>query len=245
LIGEIIRPAISFDDVYTAPLRISGGLEYILGDHATVYASAGFTRAEGKGGGSVVINEELLGITTEENFITDPAQGVVGTSLGITGGGATFLPNEDVARFDYDFNELTKYDFEVGGRYYFNPILKNSLSRPLTPFISASGGAAHYNATTVRENQRQRFLARAFDGTQVNPDGDFYDVSFGAPVQIYDAQWVPYGAVKAGLEWQMTPKTALAFEAGIKYETARDFSDGTQGDDIISIPITIRGSYNF
>ena len=51
--------------------------------------------------------------------------------------------------------------------------------------------------------------------------------------------------IKGGIEWQMTPKTALAFEAGIKYEGARDFSDGTQGDNIISIPIAIRGSYNF
>ncbi len=243
-IGEILTPKISFADVYSAPLRISGGFEYIMGDHATVYANAGYTRAEGKKGGSVAINEELLHITEVETYITDPADGVVGTSLGTTSG-AIFLPNENAALFDYDFNELSKYDFEVGGRYYFNPILANSLQRPLTPFVSASGGAAHYNATTVSENQRQRFLVRAFDGTQVNPSGDFYDVSFGAPTQIYDAQWVPYGAVKAGLEWQMTPKTALAFEAGVKYEAARDFSNGTQGDDLVSIPVTIRGSYNF
>ncbi|MCF6220904.1 MAG: hypothetical protein L3J65_07310 [Robiginitomaculum sp.] len=243
-IGEIYTPKISFDDVYTAPLRVSGGFEYILGDNATVFATAGYTQAEGKKGGSVAINEELLEITTEETFITNAADGVVGTSLGTTSG-AIFLPNENAALFDYEFSELVKYDFEVGGRYYFSPILSNTIKRPLTPFVSASGGAAHYNETTVRENQRQRFLGRAFDDTQVSPTGDFYDVSFGTPTQIYDAQWVPYGAVKAGLEWQMTPKTALAFEAGIKYESARDFSDGTKGDDIISVPITIRGSYNF
>jgi len=236
---RIVAPTISFDDVYTAPLRVSGGLEYILGDHATVFANAGYTRAEGKNGGGSEIIDELNRVTVTTEY--DPNTGVqIGQTTSIA-----FLPNQTVARFNYEFNDLEKYDFEVGGRYYFNPILQNLVQRPLTPFISASGGAAHYSETTVREHQRQRFLERAFEDTQQNPSGDFYDVSFGAPVQIYDAQWVPYGAVKAGLEWQMTAKTALAFEAGVKYESARDFSDGTQGDNIISVPITIRGSYNF
>jgi hypothetical protein len=241
---RIAAPTISFDDVYTAPLRVSGGLEVILSDHATVYANAGYTRAEGKKGGGVQIIDELRQIVSTSDYITDPAVGVVGSLIG-TVNNTTFLPNEVVATYNYEFNDLERYDFEAGGRYYFNPILKSQLQRPLTPFVSASGGLAHYSATSVNENQQQRFIGRAFDGTQINTDGDFYDVNFGARTQIYDAQWVPYGAVKAGLEWQMTPKTALAFEAGVKYEGARDFSNGTQGDEIISIPVTIRGSYNF
>ncbi|MCF6275302.1 MAG: hypothetical protein L3J05_06025, partial [Robiginitomaculum sp.] len=244
-LGRVLTPTISFDDVYTAPLRVTGGLEMILGDHATVFASAGYTRSEGKKGGGVEVNEELLRTVSTQTYVTNPANGVVGSPLGLPVDQTTFIPNETVATFIYEFNELEKYDFNVGGRYYLNPILKSKLQRPLTPFVSASGGAAHYNATTVTESQSQRYIQRVFDDTQVNPSGDFYDVSFGAPTQIYDAQWVPYGAVKAGLEWQMTPKTALAFEAGVKYESARDFSDGTKGDEIISIPITIRGSYNF
>ena len=119
------------------------------------------------------------------------------------------------------------------------------MNRPLTPFVAASGGLAYYSDTTVIENQRQRYLERAIEGTQTSPDGDFYDVSFGSPTQIYDAQWVPYGAVRAGLEWQVTAKTALAFEAGVKYEGARDFSSGVEGDNNITVPIAIRGSYNF
>lgn len=236
---RISAPTISFDDVYTAPLRATGGLEYIVGDHATVFANAGYTRAEGKKGGGVQVIDELRSIVTTTTY--DPGTGAVLGTVTTT----EFIPNEVVATYNYEFNDLERYDFEAGGRYYFNPILKNQVKRPLTPFVSASGGAAHYSATSVRENQQQRFLGRAFDGTQINADGDFYDVNFGTPTQIYDAQWVPYGAVKAGLEWQMTAKTALAFEAGVKYEAARDFSDGTQGDEIISIPVTIRGSYNF
>jgi len=238
---RISAPDISFSDVYTAPLQITGGLELILSKHATVYANAGYTRAEGKSGGGVRIIDTLLRDVTTQDI--DMATGVpIGGPIGPV---TTFIPNEAVATFNYEFSELERYDLEAGGRYYFNPIFETQLQRPLTPFVSASGGMSHYNATRVNENQRQRFLGRAFDGTQTNPNGDFYDINFGTRVQIYDAQWVPFGAAKVGLEWQMTAKTALAFEAGVKYEAARDFSDGTQGDNIISVPLTIRGSYNF
>ena len=237
--GRLLAPDISFDDVYTAPLRVSGGFEYIFGKHNTVYANAGYTRAEGKKGGSAEINEELLRTVTTQDY------DALGNPIASIPPQTTSIPNETVATFDYEFNDLEKYDFEVGARHYFNPIMKGQMKNTLTPFVSASGGAAHYSETTVRESQRQRFIQRAFDNTQTNSDGDFYDVSFGTPTQIYDAQWVPYGAMKAGVEWQMSPKTALAFEAGVKYEGARDFSAGAKGDDIISIPVTIRGSYNF
>lgn len=243
-LGVVEAPDISFDDVYTAPLRITGGLEAIFSDHATVFANAGYTRAEGKKGGGVQINEELLRTVSTSNFNTDAMAGPIGAPLS-TVSNTTFIPNETVASFDYDFNDMERIDLEAGGRYYFDPILRNHLNRTLTPFVSASGGAAYYSETTVTENQRQRYLQRAFDDTQINEGGDFYDVSFGSPQQIYDSQWVPYGAVKAGVEWQMTPKTALAFEAGVKYEGARDFSNGIQGDGIVSVPVAIRGSYNF
>ena len=56
---RVLAPNISFDDVYTAPLRIIGGLEYIFNDHTTVFANAGYTRAEGKKGGGTAIVDEL------------------------------------------------------------------------------------------------------------------------------------------------------------------------------------------
>ena len=243
-LGMINAPDISFDDVYTAPLRITGGVELIMSDHATVFANAGFTRAEGKKGGGAEINEELLRTVTVTDYNTDPLAGPLGAVTGMTSN-TTFIPNETVATFDYEFNELEKVDFEIGGRYYFDPMFPGHFERTITPFVAASGGAAYYSETTVVENQRQRYLERAFEGTQISSNGDFYDVSFGVPTQIYDSQWTPYGSIKGGIEWQMTPKTALAVEAGVKYEGARDFSDGTEGDNIISVPIAIRGSYNF
>lgn len=242
---RINAPNISIADAYNTPVEVRGGLELILSDHATVFANAGYTKANGKTGGGAQIIDTLLKTVTQSDYVTDPAQGVVGTLIGTTSN-TTFIPNKVVATYDYAFNDLEKYDIEAGARYYFNPILKGKIERPLTPFVGVSGGVAHYNETTINENQRQRFLQRAFEGTENDPvNGDFYDVNFGARTQIYDAQWVPYGAVKAGLEWQMTPRTALAFETGVKYEGSRDFSNGNKGDDHVSIPLTIRGSYNF
>ena len=69
------------------------------------------------------------------------------------------IPNQTVAKFDYEFNDLERIDVELGGRYYFDPVFRNKLSRTLTPFVSASGGAAYYSETTVTENQRQLVLA--------------------------------------------------------------------------------------
>ncbi|MBL4855034.1 MAG: hypothetical protein JKY25_12470 [Robiginitomaculum sp.] len=236
---EIIAPDISFGDVYTAPLQISGGLEYIINDHNTIFANAGFTRAEGKRGGGAEMIETIsadVDILFYDNQLdpVNPADPPVPFQE----------RNITVASVVYEFNELERYDLELGARHYFNPILPNTFQRPITPFISASGGASYYKETTQRQLLQQRRLDYALVRL-THPDGDFENIGTTAPVSIYDAQWVPYGAVKAGLEWQVTAKTALAFEAGIKYETARDFSDGTQGDDNISIPLTIRGSYNF
>lgn len=234
---QTLAPDISFDDVYTAPLRITGGLEVILSDHATVFANAGYTRSEGKKGGGAELVDELVRTTTVDTF-----NGLGGQIASLTSNAV--IPNQTVAHYNYRFNDLTRVDFEVGGRYYFNPIFPDQFSRTLTPFVSASGGAAHYDETKVTESQRQLFLERAFESN--GTDNVFYDVSPpGTPTQIYDAQWVTYGALKAGLEWQMTPRTALAFEAGLKYETDRERTNGTGGDENFSVPIAIRGSYNF
>lgn len=233
---RIDAPQISFDDIYTAPLRVSGGLELILSDHATMYANAGYTVSETKDGvGSTVIDTLTQSVRTDT---FDAGGALTGTVISNTG-----IPNQAVATFKYVFNDMERVDFELGGRYYFDPVFRKEMSRTLTPFISASGGMAHYNETTVAENQRQLFLQRSFDSGAVT--NDFYDVSFGAPTTIYDAQWVPYGAIKGGLEWQMTPRTALAFEAGVKYEKERDFSGGAKGDRNVTVPVAIRGSYNF
>lgn len=240
---RLIGPTISNDDIYGAPLQITGGLEYIVTDNATLYANAGYTRDKGGSGGGVVVMDELRRITRTDTYNTDPLLGAVGALTG-TVTTTSFIPNEIVATYNSSFNEMKRFDAELGGRYYFEPMFKGKFDRAITPFVSASGGASRYSGTSVSENQRQRFLIRAFEGTQVNPSGDFYDVNFGAPSAVYGAQWVPFGAVKAGVEWQMTPRTALAFEAGLRYEQGREVGT-TRGDANISAPVALRTSYSF
>jgi len=71
------------------------------------------------------------------------------------------------------------------------------------------------------------------------------DTAEGATAALFDSQWVPTGTVTAGFEWQATPKTALAFETGVRFEGGRNDVNGNRGDNNVSIPFTIRGSYNF
>ena len=158
----------------------------------------------------------------------------------------TFIPNQNIANFVFDFTDLQRIELEVGGRHYFNPIGQSQGYKTLTPFVGASVGAAHYNSVSLDIRQNQLFYQQAFD----EGENVFFDVvpptiSGASRVELYDSQWVPTGQLNAGLEWQVTPKTALAFETGVRFEGARDYSNGEDGDNNIAIPMTIRGSYNF
>ena len=156
-----------------------------------------------------------------------------------------FVPNENIANFAYDFSDQRRVDLEVGGRHYFNPIIKDQGYKTLTPFVGASIGATYHNAVSLTVSQNQRFYERAFEsGGDVE---DYYQVSRPTTEQVplYDSQWVPSGQLNAGVEWQVTPKTALAFESGLRIEGAREYSNGAKGDNNIAIPFTVRGSYNF
>ncbi|PHR57468.1 MAG: hypothetical protein COA43_12285 [Robiginitomaculum sp.] len=231
---------ISFDDAFHAPIRLSAGLEYIFDNHNTVFANVGYTRAAGSRGGSAKIVETLS--TDLITTFYDGAQDITGVfpSSGNTRYGV------DVAKFSYDFSELKRLDVELGGRHYFKPMFQDQFERTLTPFVSGSAGGAHYSDITVIESQQQRKLGAAILGID-DPDGNYFNVNGGTTTvtPVSDAQWVPYGSLRAGIEWQMTPKTALAFEAGLKYEGAREFSNGAKGQAIVSVPVAIRGSYNF
>lgn len=241
-VEDRIQPDISTSDVYSTPLRVAGGLEYILSPHATIFANGGYSYAEGNRGRAATVNGTLLRTRTAQAF--DPM------TLAPVGGpqnlGTTFIPNIPVAHFDYDFSDMRRYDLEVGGRYYFDPIVNDQEHRTVTPFVSASAGMAHHNSQSLTVSQDQLFYTRAFESTSNPRTLDYYNVA-GPPqvVQLYDSQWIPTGSLTAGMEWQVTPKTAFALETGVKYEGGRDYSNGSKGSANIAIPVTLRGSFNF
>ena len=109
------------------------------------------------------------------------------------------IPNVNVANFIYDFEELKRVNLEAGVRHYFNPILKGQTQTSITPFVAASGGANYYNDQSLTITQNQLFQEQAFESQLT--DTQFFDVA--APpiiVDVYDSQWVPAGAVTAGIE---------------------------------------------
>jgi len=273
IIEDISSPNISFDDAHSTPLSLKGGFEYIVSPRTTVFANAGYTYSEGESGNTVGITGELRRRITTSTFQTVPgipatagsaeipatattpaipavpaSEGTPDTFLLVDSiPNTTFIPNQSIANFSYDFTDLKRLDLEVGARHYFNPVVKSAGYKTLTPFVGASIGASRFNAVSFDIEQNQLFYQRAFEENE----NEFYEVipssvpTNNQRVDLYDSQWVPSGQLNAGMEWQVTPKTALAFETGVRIEGARKYSNGERGDNNIAIPMTIRGSYNF
>lgn len=232
-------PSISSDDVHSTPLRIAAGLEYIASPKTTVFANAGYTTSEGNAGGAGNVIGDIVAELSYQGF------GASNSPVG-----DPFVPPPSISRnhvlsqFSYDFTDLRRYDVEVGARHYLNPILGNSMKRSLTPFVSAAVGVANVNGLSYDVTQENLRLEPAF--TSGN-ETLIYDRVQGdrQTVDLYDSQWLPTGQLNAGLEWQATPKTAIAFETGVKFEGPKEYVNGAKADTNIAIPFTIRGSYNF
>jgi len=242
-IERINAPNISFDDVYSTPARFAFGGEYIMSPNTTLFANAGYSVSEGKAGNLASVDATLYRRVSEQAYVEDPANPGTYIADGSPSVITNFIPNRQIAQFGYDFTDMRRIDLEAGARRYFNP-LSSAGFKTVTPFVGASVGASHYNAVSYNVTQQQAFMERAFNAETTT---DYYDVSAipNERVDLYDSQWVPSGQLNAGMEWQVTPKTALAFETGVRIEGARKYSNGERGDKNIAIPMTIRGSYNF
>lgn len=238
-VEKVSSPTISFDDVYSTPARLAAGVEYIASPNMTVFANGAYSVSEGNSGSVSQIEATLLKTVTSQDYDPDTNAPIGGPVVN-----TSFVPNQTVAHFAYDFNDMRRYDIEVGGRYYFDPVIKDQGHRTLTPFVAASVGASHYNKTDFSVSQQQLFYQRAFESS--GGSGDFYDVPQPTTTtKIYDAQWTPTGNLTAGMEWQVTPGAALALETGLRFEKAREYSNGAKGENNIAVPLTLRGSFNF
>ena len=249
-VESVEQPNISFDDVYSTPLSIRGGVEYFVSPRASVFANAGYTYAEGNGGPAAVVNGTLV---SERNvqFLDEFLNVVPGPGSGIS---TVEVPNvRGIASFDYNFTDLRQLDLEAGGRLYFEPLKKVGLDR-VSPFVAASAGATRHNAQGFTVTQRQAFLEQSFNNdvpAAERTQGNTFEVvpaaiTGGNQVELYDSQWTARGSLNAGVEWQATPRTAIAFETGVNIVGGRDYAaTGEGGDANVSVPFTIRGSFNF
>ena len=252
-------PAISFDDVWSAPVGLKGGLEYIVDDKTTVFAAGGYTHAKGNESDFATVTATLYREEATQNFT--PALDDMGAPIQgafIENGDPEInyqaLPNQRIASFAYDFSDLERYDLEVGVRRYLKPLVQSEGYKTVTPFVGASIGASHVNAVDFEVSQTQSFYQTAFDSGGENP-GNFSVSSNNEPIRVYDSQWLPQGQLNVGAEWQLTPGFALAAETGVRLQDGRDYADftnaagdlveGRKGDLNISVPVTLRGSINF
>ena len=239
---SVRSPAISFDDVHSTPARIAAGIEYIATPRTTLFANVGYSYSEGNEGGVINVIGTADGTVTFQGYDDNVA---IGNPDPIR----RTVENLPIVQIAADFSDLERYDGEIGVRHYFNPILRSTSSRSITPFVAASVGAARYNALSFKGERQNLDLHAAV--ADLEPSIQYVpQLNDDAPIEVYDSQWVGTGQLNAGLEWQATPRTAIAFETGVRFDGARDSvrdAEGNrfEGDTNVSIPFTIRGSYNF
>ena len=239
-------PSIAFNDAWSTPIEVKGGVEYILNDRNTIFANVGYTYAEGESQTAASIDATLYREVSEQAF--NPDLSLNGPPVPNT----TAIPNQRIAEFTYDFSNLNQLDLEVGARHYFNPLVKSEGYRTVTPFVGASIGASRVNAVDVTVSQTQALYQASFNGAE---DARFDVPIAGDSTRVYDAEWLPQGQLNIGAEWQVTPGFAIAAETGLKVQLSRDYEDfvngagetieGADGDTNYSIPLTLRGSVNF
>lgn len=246
---DLSAPDVSFTDAWSTPSTIALGGEFILSDRATLFAKAGYTRSEGTSGGATTIEgtvfKETQTLSYDENVL-------VGSSV------ATEFQSENIiTEVSYDFSDMERLNLEAGGRFYTNPIAGQSTGQTVTPFFGVSAGVSRYNGVSYTLDQRQLSYESVFE-EDVNeyydldtPGNNGFDLDANPAtpnvtrVELYESQWVPAGSLNAGVEWQVTPKTAFALETGLRVEGARDYANGSKGDTNITVPLTLRGSFNF
>ena len=244
---EFSQPTVSFDDAWAVPASFGASGEFILNDKATVFGRVGYTTAEGTNNDAASVEATLYDYTSVQAIDPDtgdltPAADAV-ENLG-------YRPNTTIATFNYDFSDMNRLDLEAGGRLYFDPIGGRATGQSITPFVGASAGASRYNGVHYTVSQRQLSYGSAFDGASLAAEEDlnYFNVRQNAEntrVDLYNSQWVPSGRLSAGMEWQVTPGTALALETGIRVEGSREYANGNKGDTNVSVPVTLRGSFNF
>ena len=237
-------PSVSFSDLYSSAATIKGGAEYFVTPRNAVFADLSYSAAAGRSGGGVVYEGDLNQTVTAQPY-ADDGSGAGPQPNGAATTNTTTLLNLPVARTQFEVNDMQRFGVEVGARHYFNPAFQNYLERPLTPFVGASAGAQHYNALEVSQHHDRLYLNEYWNSGRGEGDLDYFRHTDTGSTEILESGWVPSGAINLGLEWQMTERSALGFETGVRYEGPRNKTAGGETDANISIPLTLRGSIGF
>ena len=99
---------------------------------------------------------------------------------------------------DGEFDDYNAWGLEAGYRYFYNPVSFKNLHGTFHPFTSAAIGFKRVGNID---------LDLTFGGIDVISDIEFYDDSFAVT-----------GGLIAGFRLDISPRIALGFETGIRYE---------------------------
>ena len=243
---ETQSPTISMSDLYAAPFTVGVGGEYQVSNNFAAFGNVSYTTARGRSGGGITYNADVHRYGDTQTYIEDPAAPGTFIPAGAPIPNNTLFPDVDVATVTMTANDLQRTNVEVGGRYYFKDAFSNHLERPLTPFVSAAAGASHYNELEVGARARELLLTDYFESAlSGTPTANYSNERSVSGQAVLEKGWVPTGALTVGAEWQVTPRSALSLETGVRYEGARDVTGGGETESFIAIPLTLRGSIGF
>ena len=100
-----------------------------------------------------------------------------------------------------EFDDYSAWGLEAGYRYFYNPVSFKNLPGTLHPFASAAIGFKRVNDID---------LDLTFNGAEID--------SVLTGIKFYDDSFAVTGGLIAGLRYDISPRIALGFETGIRYE---------------------------
>ncbi len=231
---------ISYSDLYGSVFTTALGAEYFVTPRTAVTANASYGIAAGREGGNAAYTGDINRTASVQNFRTAAATGNI-VAVGMPTIVTDSQTGAPVALTRFQANDMQRVNLEVGARHYFKPAFENYLERPVTPYVGASAGASHFNAMDVKQNLSQLDL----DNYYQTGAATYTPVADLASVEVLEGGWVPSGTINLGMDWQVTERSSLGFETGVRYEGPRSKTAGGETDANISIPLTLRGSIGF
>ena len=142
-----------------------------------------------------------------------------------------------------EFGDYERLGLEIGARRYIDGATHPGLySRVLRGFVSGSVGVAKVEAMDAT------FTSAGFPN--LDPT-----LPTAIPANFYDESYVGTAFVGGGFQYGITPRAAIEFETGVRYDTQLNDDDTTLGalslqsindtDGRVVVPVTVRGRLRF
>ena len=193
-----------------------------VGEIAAISYDDAFDQAKVIGGSlayDVSRNTTVLGTVSYSESEGQTVEGYTTVQDG-TWSGTTFTPatGSTARALDGTFSDLKLTTVEAGIRQYVGNKHK------FRPYVGATAGFTHNNEVEFTQTY--------------SDDGTLYGQR-----QFADSGWNPTASAVLGAELAVGPRAAIGIESGVRWSD--NFDTGSESDDRISVPLSLRGRLAF